>query len=180
MPNTTIAPFLVPKQGTQISEMGRPVLHSARVAFKGGANAITAAGVCMAMAMAVSTKTAVAFSTTASKTAAIAPHAFQQKASPSPFHSIDANHPWSLQFQSSRRSQRLFATAKNTDEDCGCDTASTIPLPQGESQDDLLETGTLLKETFLTNIEGNRVKLGNYLSDDPNDATIVVFLRHLA
>jgi hypothetical protein len=40
--------------------------------------------------------------------------------------------------------------------------------------------GTLLKQTVLTNIEGTSVQLGKYIGSAKDDATIIVFLRHLA
>jgi hypothetical protein len=170
--------------------MGRQLLRSNGAAPKVGA---TTVGVCMAMAMAVSTKVAAAFSTTGS-TAAISPYPVQNRRSaPLPFHFSKSNsNPRNMNYfqstlSSHRSSQRLFATTKNSDEalarseDCGCNAPPTA----GGGDKDLLETGngpirTLLGETVLTNIEGNPVKLGNYISDGENDATIVVFLRHLA
>ena len=79
------------------------------------------------------------------------------------------------------RHHRCFASTTNSpDADCGCDET---PLQQGDNGDkDLVETnniGSLLKETVLTNAEKSSVKLGTFLGEK-DDATIVVFLRHLA
>ena len=73
-----------------------------------------------------------------------------------------------------RASTRFFATTKIQDDDCGCDEAA---LQRDESGKDL---GRLLKQTALTTVDGDSIKLGKYIGDAENDATIVVFLRHLA
>jgi len=85
------------------------------------------------------------------------------------------------------RSQRSFATTKNSekafagDEDCGCDDPPQVGGSKERFDTDTMPIGILLRDTILTNIEGNPVKLGNYISDaGTTDATIVVFLRHLA
>ena len=168
--------------------MGRLLFRSNSVApMKGGA---TTVGVYMAMAMAISTKAAAAFSTAGSTSTIVSPYSVQhhrRSTAPLPFHfsnylnsnlNIRSMNYFQSTLSSHRSSQRLFSTTKNSDEDCGCDA-------QGGGNEDLFETkhgqiGTLLADTVLTNIEGNSVKLGNYISDGENDATIVVFLRHLA
>ena len=172
--------------------MGRQLLRSNIAApMTGGA---TTVGVCMAMAMAVSTKAAAAFSTAGSVSTStiVSPYPVQHRRSTAPltfhvsnFSNLNSNsnlrsmNYFQSTLSSRRPSQRLFATTtKNSDEDCGCDAP-------GGGNEDLFETrngqiGTLLADTVLTNIEGNSVKLGNYISDSENDATIVVFLRHLA
>lgn len=56
---------------------------------------------------------------------------------------------------------------------------AVLPSFGGDTSDD----GSLvsrLRETVLTNADGDPVELGTLLGDDDRDATIVVFLRHLA
>ncbi len=163
---------------TQSITMGRGQLLT-RIARRGK---VKTAGTCMAMAMAVSARGVAAFSTTTTTTtgaAMVEQSAFLPLPSPIPMYENRLHRSPFSPFR--RRHHRCFASTTNSpDADCGCDET---PLQQGDSGDkDLFETnniGSLLKETVLTNAEGSPVKLGSCLGEK-DDATIVVFLRHLA
>ncbi len=146
-----------------------------RIAHRGS---VKTAGACMAMAMAVSRSGVAAFSTTTGGAlpAISATPALLSSPSPSSMSSNSLYH--SVHILSRTSHQRFFATSRNTDSNCGCDD---MPRPQGDNED-LLETniGSVLKDTVLTNTEGSPVKLGSYIGSEDGDATIVVFLRHLA
>ena len=151
---------------------GHSLTHT-RLGPRGGA---IKAGVCMAMAMAASTKVVSAFSTKTSTSTSTIPHnslcaTWNTQAS----IDINSNNAQTIH----RSSTRFFATAKIQEDDCGCDDAA---LQRDESGNDLFgeNIGSLLKHTTLTTVGGNSVKLGKYIGDAENDATIVVFLRHLA
>lgn len=88
----------------------------------------------------------------------------------------------------SRMMTRSFVKNRSNVEDCGCGDerlggvdANAPPLVGNENTDSL---GALLRNTQLTNIDGKRVALGSYIASPNNnkeeDATTVVFLRHLA
>lgn len=138
-------------------------------------------GPCLAMAAAVSVSTrglAVAgFSTTATQLSSRNTLSFHRE-------------------PPSRRTTATRSFVKNSSGndsgDCGCGDdrllgadAAKVPLLVGknESTDGL---GALLRKTQLTNIDGKRVALGSYIASPNNnknneeDATVVVFLRHLA
>jgi len=142
--------------------MGRQLLHNTRA-------------VCAAMAMAASTRAAAAFSTSGS-------NYIQHRQVSRPFYHPDLTSQ-TLQSHStlpSRDYRRYFAATKNSNEDCSCDATQ-----QFDGSEEILQTkdgsiGNLLRETILTNADGNSVKLGNFIGNAENDATIVVFLRHLA
>lgn len=153
------------------------VLSRSQLGPRGGA---VTAGVYIAMAMAASTQAVSAFST---KTSTI-PHNSQRiPLLPQTHIDLHSNHGNKLQLPSTLSSRneynRFFATTKVREEDCGCDEAA---LQQGESRSEFFggNIGSQLRETVLTTVVGSPVKLGKYIGDAENDATIVVFLRHLA
>jgi len=57
--------------------------------------------------------------------------------------------------------------------DCNCDATISSSATGEES------LGMLLRSTELSTVDGTRVRLGDYFSGE-DDATVVVFLRHLA
>ena len=129
----------------------------------------------MAMAMAASTQTVSAFST---KTSTFPTNSPRTPLLPQASIDLHSNHVHKLHptttLASRNRYKRFFATIQ--EEDCGCDEAAL------ESGNELFggNVGSQLRKTVLTTVDGSSVKLGKYIGDAENDATIVVFLRHLA
>jgi len=129
---------------------------------------------CVTMTMALSATAAGAFSTGTMTTTAVVPNHLPllRPSGTTNFRDASSRRVEPVSFLP----RRSFATIR--DEDCGCD----VPPPQLDDSFEI-ETrsiGTILRETVLTNTDGNPVKLGNYVSDSENDAIIIVFLRHLA
>ena len=76
--------------------------------------------------------------------------------------------------------RREFATP-NLGDDCGCDAAPYNKNSFTNTSSGTASMGSLLRNTVLTNSDGEAVQLGQYIENDTNaPATIVVFLRHLA
>ena len=66
-------------------------------------------------------------------------------------------------------------------EGCGCDVPATRPAATWGGPDaDARSLGRRLRDAVLTDVAGEAVQLGTYLGGAADDATIVVFLRHLA
>jgi len=84
--------------------------------------------------------------------------------------------------QHQHQQHRFFATTTpETDgDDCGCDTPHSLEDAGKFDTGDNAPIGKLLREAVLTNTEGIPVELGDYITATEHDATIVVFLRHLA
>ena len=140
--------------------------------------AITTTSTSSYVAMMFSTMTAVAaFSTVPTSRPkselSLSPHQLHQQQSVYWHSSLSPLRPIG------RQRQRWLATKTDSDDDCGCDAVTSAG---DNSIVDEESIGKLLRHTELTNIEGNRVKLGDYMGNTTpgDDATIVVFLRHLA
>ena len=78
--------------------------------------------------------------------------------------------------------QRREFVTPNLGDDCGCDTAPYNNNSTTNKSSGTASMGSLLRNTSLTNSDGEVVQLGQYIDDDTNApvVTIVVFLRHLA
>jgi len=163
------------------------------VVLRGGTKSV---GIRIAMAMAVYTNQVLLVTTAAFSTSSMTmPFSLQS----SQLRSNISQQPksQSLALQSLLVPPRFRFVVPTTNrgmasKDCGCDDnddnnddGDGAPLQTrngGNNTNNLenLSIGNLLRKTVLTNIEGNAVKLGDFIGDGENDTTIVVFLRHLA
>lgn len=161
------------------------------VVLRGGTKSV---GIRIAMAMAVYTNQVLLVTTAAFSTSSMTmPFSLQS----SQLRSNISQQPksQSLALQSLLVPPRFRFVVPTTNrgmasKDCGCDDnddndddGAPLQTRNGGYNTKYLENlriGNLLRKTVLTNIEGNAVKLGDFIGDGENDTTIVVFLRHLA
>lgn len=154
----------------------------------GGAKSV---GIRIAMAMAVYTNQVLLVTTAAAFSTSSMTVPFSLQSSQLRSNIPQQPKSQSLALQSSLLPQRFRFVVPTTNrgmasKDCGCDDdddGAPLQTRNGENNTNNLENvsiGNLLRKTVLTNIEGNAVKLGDFIGDGEDDATIVVFLRHLA
>ena len=138
---------------------------------------------------------AVAAMVVSARAAALVPISLATRAPRRPAATVSCLFPKDGHVPSSRRRvppsplgpRRRFAAAGNGDEGlaagegCGCDVPATRPAATWGGPDaDARSLGRRLRDAVLTDVAGEAVQLGTYLGGAADDATIVVFLRHLA